>query len=133
MSPEGREVGMWLDKATHDRRTAELALQCNPPIPDVAAFHCQQAVEKLLKAYLVHHGREFEKIHDLRALANLCAEFDPGFIELRELVAPLTTYAVRFRYPSPTEPTVEQVRAAIAVVNEVNAFVLQRVPPDLRP
>ncbi len=53
MSPETAEVKRWLEKADHDRRAAPLALAGEPPITDVAAFHCQQAVEKLLKAYLV--------------------------------------------------------------------------------
>jgi hypothetical protein len=40
----------------------------NPPLLDVAAFHCQQAAEKLLKGFLVHASVDFGKMHDLEKL-----------------------------------------------------------------
>jgi HEPN domain-containing protein len=131
MPPEEHEVVLWLRKAAHDRLAAELAIKSDPAIPDVAAFHCQQAVEKLLKAFLVYRSCQFEKIHDLRALVNLCAELDPGFFVLRDRVAPLTAYAVRFRYPGPVEPTIDQARHAVEIIHEVEAFILDRLPPNL--
>ena len=32
------------------------------------AFHCQQAIEKYFKGYLVEHGKDIQKIHDLLKL-----------------------------------------------------------------
>ncbi|HSW43942.1 MAG TPA: HEPN domain-containing protein [Phycisphaerae bacterium] len=49
MQPELVEVKRWIEKADHDRRMAEAGLDQTPPITDGAAFHCQQAAEKLLK------------------------------------------------------------------------------------
>ncbi len=132
MPPESVEVPRWLEKARSDIRTAEIALAQVPPIADTAAFHCQQAVEKLLKAFLVNVGHGFENIHDLRALTNLCAQTDPEFTTLRDRVAPLTAFAVRFRYPGPFDPSVEQVQGALEVVREVWDFVVDRLPPDAR-
>jgi len=132
MPPELDEVRGWLRKADHDRRMAEAGLREDPPITDAAAFHCQQAVEKLLKAYLVWKQHEFEKIHDLRALVLACATHDQAFQTLEPRVAPLTAYAVRFRYPGPSEPTPEQVQAALQVVEQVRGFVLDRLPNDLK-
>lgn len=97
MPPELLEVRRWLEKAEHDRLTAQAALAQSPPITDTAAFHCQQAVEKQLKAYLTWRERDFEKTHDLRALLEFCADDDPAFLEQRDEVEPLTAYAVRFR------------------------------------
>ena len=59
MPPEAAEVRQWLRKAVNDQRAARAALDQDPPITDVAAFHCQQAAEKLLKAYLVWRGQAF--------------------------------------------------------------------------
>lgn len=129
MPPELAHVRAWLTKAEHDRRTAEAALNQHPPITDTAAFHCPQAVEKLLKAYLVHRGAAFEKVHDLEVLLAQCARWDAAFSELIERVEPLSAFAVRFRYPGPADPTVEQVRAALAAVAEVQQFVAARLPP----
>lgn len=133
MPPEAAEVRRWLTKADNDVRAAQAALSLTPAITDVAAFHCQQAVEKMLKGYLVWQGREFEKIHDLRALANLCTERDPTFADLREQIAPLTPFAVRFRYPGPADPTVDQVRSALATAEVARAFILARIPADMHP
>lgn len=100
---------------------------------DVAAFHCQQAVEKLLKAYLVSQRVAFEKIHDLRLLLNQCTRVDQAFETLRDRIEPLTLYAVAFRYPGPTEPSEFDVREALSVVEQAWAFVMDRMSPDLHP
>ena len=133
MPPELREVQAWIEKADRDRRTAEAALAEHPPITDTAAFHAQQAAEKLLKAHLVFRELEFERIHDLEALAEHCAQCDATFLELKPKVAPLTAYAVRFRYPGPADPSVEEVRAALEVVDTVRQFVLDRLPAEVHP
>ncbi len=133
MPPEEEEVKLWLAKADRDRRMAEAGLAQTPPITDGAAFHAQQVVEKTLKAYLVFRGHEFEKVHDLETLAGQCAEYDPTFAQLSERVAPLTAFAVRFRYPGPAEPSVDQVRQALVVAAEVWTFVVDRLPPEASP
>lgn len=133
MAPEEAEIRRWLEKARNDVQIAEMALAHLPPITDAGAFHCQQAVEKLLKAFLVSRECEFEKIHDLEVLAEQCAQYDAQFDVLRKRVDPLTLFAVRFRYPGPADPSVEQAQAALAVVREVWDFVVDRLPRDARP
>lgn len=132
MPPDFADIRQWLDKAEHDRITAEAVISLTRPITDTAAFHCQQAVEKCLKVYLVWREFPFEKIHDLEVLATQCSTFDSTFLTLVERVAPLTGYAVRFRYPGPNNPTVEDIRDALNVVNAVRQFVLDRLPPEAR-
>ena len=65
MNPELDEVKEWLQKASKDLLSAEALLEHDPPIPETAAFHCQQTVEKALKAFLVWKGIPFEKVHSL--------------------------------------------------------------------
>ena len=44
-----------MDRAVQaDLRSAEHALRASPPLTEDACFHAQQAVEKSLKAFLVH-------------------------------------------------------------------------------
>ena len=50
-----------LDKAEHDLVTAQRVLEIEPMILDTACFHCQQAVEKCLRAYLAWKEQELEK------------------------------------------------------------------------
>jgi len=42
----------WLRKAEHDMGMADLAINNKPEYTDSICFHCQQAAEKYLKAYL---------------------------------------------------------------------------------
>ncbi|MGA2983662.1 MAG: HEPN domain-containing protein [Terriglobia bacterium] len=37
---------------------------------DTVSFHAQQAAEKLLKAYLVYHGRALPRTHDLARISH---------------------------------------------------------------
>jgi len=101
MPPEDAEVRRWLTKARHDWSAAEKISTPDCAATDVAAFPCQQTVEKTLKAYLVNCRVEFEKIHHLGRLLDHCAIVDPAFESLRDSVEPLTLYAVAFRYPGP--------------------------------
>jgi len=126
-------VRSWIEKATNDHRTAKVAMELSRPIADTSAFHCQQAIEKLLKAFLTLKEFEFENIHDLELLAQQCAKLDSDFRPLIERVAPVTAYAVRFRYPGPGDPTVEEVQEALSVVDQVWNFVIAKLPPETRP
>lgn len=132
MPPEVSEIRRWLEKADHDISTAEVALTLSTPVTDTAGFHCQQAVEKVLKAYLVSKEFEFEKIHDLRTLTIDCARFDEAFKAWIDRLGPLTMYSVRYRYPGPNDPTVEEVRDALKTVREVWDFVSERLPAEAR-
>ena len=61
-------VRQWVAKAEVDYRTADRLVRDPDPIRESIAFHCQQAVEKYLKALLVSLRIEFPKTHDLEGL-----------------------------------------------------------------
>jgi HEPN domain-containing protein len=42
-----------------------MIIELNPIILDIACFHCQQAVEKYLKSFLLYRGQELIKTHNL--------------------------------------------------------------------
>ncbi|MFQ5787516.1 MAG: HEPN domain-containing protein [Thermodesulfobacteriota bacterium] len=75
---------------------ATAAMTSNDPYS--ICFHCQQEVEKYLKAYLAFHGKRFKKIHDLSALLEKCISVDPSFSSLRQDIAIFRPYAVKIRY-----------------------------------
>ncbi len=120
MRPETEaEAARWPEKAWHDL-TAVRRLNTPECLElDVIAFHCQQAVEKCLKAMLVYNEIAFGKIHDLGILLDKCATCCPDIESLRTEVEPLTLFAVAFRYPGPAEITREQADAAQAVAERV--------------
>lgn len=66
---------------------------------DAACFHCQQAVEKYLKARLLESGITFPRTHDLSALLALLLPRDPLWQSFDAACQTLTKYAVDVRYP----------------------------------
>ena len=119
----------WLEKAEHDLMAAQLIIEIQPIILEIACFHCQQAVEKYLKAFLVSQKQDFPKTHNLDILLKKCADIDPSFegIDLLNL----EDFAVRGRYPhdfiSPTiEETQQFYEIALGVKSSVLAVVNKR-------
>lgn len=130
MPPKPAEVRRWLDKALNDWSAARRLFAPGARGLDTVGFHCQQAVEKLLKAYLLANDVEFEKTHDLHRLLRQCAACDTAFETFRTTVPPLTLYEIAFRYPGPAEPERGQVAQALAVVDRMWQFVTARLPAD---
>jgi len=115
-----REVAAWLSRADLDLRAAKVDLGVSPPLLADAAFHCQQAVEKALKALLTRHDHLFRKTHDIGELALACLEHEPSLEALLRQSAPLTEYAWRFRYPGEVfEPDRREVEDALEVAHRV--------------
>jgi HEPN domain-containing protein len=67
--------------------------------PDsVVGFHCQQAVEKALKAVLAARSVEFPFTHDVGLLIQLCEDAGTPLPEALLDVDRLTPFAVHMRY-----------------------------------
>ena len=131
--PPGTELVLaWLSKAADDLRAAEVSLAATPPLCWVAAFHAQQAAEKLLKGLLTFHGTEFEKSHSIDYLLDLCTRRVPEIDSLRADANKLTDYAVELRYPVP-DREVSQAEAAEAaqIARHVRSFVVALLIPHL--
>ena len=67
---------------------------------EIIAFHCQQAVEKYLKALLVRHQIEFPKTHDIAKLLDRVATVNANMAESLRDADVLTPFGVEVRYPS---------------------------------
>ncbi|NLF31149.1 MAG: HEPN domain-containing protein [Planctomycetes bacterium] len=116
-----------------DLKAAGQLLNTEEPLSDVVGFHAQQAVEKLLKALLVYHGVEFEKVHTIRYLMDLCVKYAGELELLREHAEPLTRYAVQERYPLPgSEVTIEEAVSAVEAAHRIREVVFRHLPPDCR-
>jgi HEPN domain-containing protein len=130
------EAKAWMVKAWRDLETARRAATGEPPFYDVAVYHCQQAAEKAVKAFLVHHGKSYEKTHDIEVLADIAGEIDSNFSKLADAADALTPYATRFRYPNATfavEPEPAEYDEALKYAQAIYDFVLNLLPADARP
>jgi HEPN domain-containing protein len=129
MPPEkSEEVRAWLHKARHDLLAAARLLEGEAPLADVAVYHCQQAGEKALKAYLTANDHLFGKTHSLVELTLAAAETDPSFLALRQQAESLTPFVSRFRYPGVSiDPDLDEAHSALRMAAEVLEFVTARI------
>ena len=112
----------WIRKAEADHRTASALSGHVPPLNDGVSFHCQQCVEKYLKALLEELGLGVPKTHDLDHLLTLLKSHYPQLRSLRRGLLFLSDYAVEIRYPS-NWTTRRQAQAAQRWADRVRTMV----------
>ena len=66
--------------------------------PYSICFHCQQEVEKYLKAFLAYNGKRINKTHDLDILLRECISISPSLESLMLYISTFRPYAVDVRY-----------------------------------
>ena|SRR5665811_68202 len=118
-------VQEWVNKGESDFIAAK-TLALKKGLENQTGFHCQQAIEKWLKAYLIMQGKEIRKIHDLTALVIDCEKYDPAFQELEILVEGITDFAVEFRYPG-ENATIEDVQDALDKTVKIRRFLMPKI------
>jgi len=121
-------VKKWIIKALEDFKIAkhELSFPEEETSTGPVCFHCQQVVEKLLKAYLVLKGVDFGRTHDLEVLLKLCSEQDSEFMNLD--IGHLTDYAVEVRYPEEFYiPSVEEAKECFEIASNIKDFIFKKL------
>ena len=117
-------VAAWLQKASHDLETAQRALRGGHPITDTAAYHCHQAAEKALKAFLASRSEPLARTHDLMDLLTRCAAVDARFADWADRMAELAAFGTVVRYPSvDADPSVGDVTQALQTAQQLHGFV----------
>ena len=120
----------WLKKAENDLRIVdhELKLSEDETVKDLACFHCQQAVEKYLKAFLIFNEVEFPRTHNIEYLLEQSAKIDTDFsgIDIDEL----SDFGVNIRYPDDFYvPEIDEVRFYYNLANRIKFLVLEKIKP----
>jgi HEPN domain-containing protein len=129
MSGEIELARQWAAKAAHDLLSADNNLKAAEVPFDVVCFHCQQAAEKLLKAFLAAYGRLTPRTHDLLLLLEQVRGIDAAADELRDQLALLMPYAVEVRYPDEWfEPSAEDAREARRAAEEISNWLSAAIP-----
>jgi HEPN domain-containing protein len=130
MTPALQEfIKKWLSKAETDLRSAQRLLEIEPPIPDTACFHCQQSIEKNLKAYLAYNGVDIQRTHNIVFLLSKCAEHDSIFRNIDP--KNIDIYAVHARYPEYDEEVgIVESKEHYALARRVSQLVCERIKFD---
>lgn len=122
------EARAWLRKAEQDLAAAEVLVVSDEPVAEVAAFHCQQAAEKAVKAIILRHDKPVERTHDLLYLHEILADLEPDADRIEEALGHLDPYAVEVRYPSEElELTQEETETALRHAETVVGFARSRI------
>ena len=125
-SRQHAEARLWLVKAEEDIDIARTVLTMDPPRAGGAAFHVQQAAEKLLKALLTADGTPFRKTHSLNELGEQVVQQRPDLHQVVDALRPYTTWNFAFRYPSladdqTIEPSVDEITSRLNDVDRLLA------------
>ncbi len=87
----------WLRIAEKDWRRVKQLLEDHDP--ELAGFCLQQSVEKFLKAFLLSHGWQLRKIHDLNALLDDAVIYEQNLENFRDACQTITAFYMAERYP----------------------------------
>lgn len=89
----------WINMAKKDLRGAEILYEARG-VEELVAFHCQQAVEKHLKAFLIKETGILHSGHYLMGLLKKCYQIDEMFKEFIFQTTFLNSYYIETRYPA---------------------------------
>jgi len=122
-------AGQWLAKANNDLLNADNNLKAEDVPFDTVCFHCQQAAEKMLKAYLVAQGKPHPPTRDLLLLLEKILPLNSTAEALRDDLAILTPYSVEIRYPDDWFlPSEQDAREARQAANHIQEWLRNALP-----
>jgi len=130
-----KQVENWFFFAERDLKTAERLISDEDPFTNIIAFHCQQAIEKYLKAFLIGNSIALKKTHDLILLNNMVNEVKSLGIDGSKIMLVNEVYS-ETRYPGDIGllpdglPSVEQVKEFIKFANEVREIITKELAFD---
>ncbi|MCI8622610.1 MAG: HEPN domain-containing protein [Provencibacterium sp.] len=125
---DSRQYDEWLDKAGGDLLCAR-ALREDDRCYDGAGFHCQQAIEKALKAYILLRSGRLHDGHNLTWLCRQALRYDRKFSDWFDESAALTHCYIETRYPSDLYEAFDyaRVRQAYTMAYEMFMFICGQI------
>lgn len=114
----------WFEKGRQDLRSAQILKEHDGDLW-VVTFHCQQAVEKYLKGFILLHTQTLMEGHNLYKLCKRCTEIDEDFIEVLKDCGFLSNYYIETRYPAdePLVVTSGEAEDAVLMAEKVMGLV----------
>jgi len=98
MNSETRDyLNHWIKKAEEDITVIQKLTEYEIIASSAVCFHCQQAVEKFLKDFLIANNQEIVRTHNIEFLLAECSDIDKDFEKIDPLN--LTDFGVDIRYP----------------------------------
>jgi len=110
----------WNVMALKDRRSAHILFDADGD-GEIICFHCQQAVEKVLKGYLVQKTGMLQQGHNLIRLLQKAGDFDVVLLQHIKDIAYLNGFYMETRYPAdePMVLRVDDVQECMSIMERV--------------
>lgn len=89
----------WFAMAKKDVRSAKILFEHDADY-EIVCFHCQQAIEKYLKGYLIYETGELQEGHSLLKLCKKASPFNTNLKSFLKEMAFVNTYYIETRYPA---------------------------------
>jgi len=119
-------IRQWIAKAADDLIVIEKLTQFEVIATSAVCFHCQQVVEKYLKAYLIAQGVEIRKTHNIEFLLAECEEFDSDFSAIDP--KDLNDFGVDIRYPGDFySPSIDETLDHKQIALEIKMLVEKKL------
>jgi len=86
---------------------------------NIICFHITQAVEKLLKSYIISGGKKIEKTHNLDYLHKVATEINASFIKIKNDCVLLNKYVPDIKYSSEdplTKQNIDDINKSMNVI-----------------
>ena len=137
---DSRRYSDWIARASEDLSCAMLLLR-EDDCYNCIAFHCQQAIEKALKAYILIKSNQLVDGHNLTWLCKQAVKYNQSFQVWLADSAALNKCYIETRYPADMPPVLsyEMVRRYFQMARDMYTFIcaemdtlytLNRVPPE---
>ena len=117
----------WLLAAERDLKIAKEDIDKPERRQDVT-FHCQQAAEKFLKAFIIFKNLEFRPTHDLETLLHICLQQNKEFESIKTECRMLSPFYIGTRYPEFDERlTGQEVKEVLRYAEKIAEFVKGKI------
>jgi HEPN domain-containing protein len=123
-----KQVENWILFAENDLSAAEAMLKDYNHLTNIIVFHCQQSVEKYMKAFLIENDVPLVKTHDLIKLNKMIKKIKDLDIDENKLDVINEVYT-ESRYPFDLGmlpdgmPTVEQAKEFVEYAKEIKTII----------
>lgn len=130
-STDSKRYYDWLFHAYQDLLAAKTLIE-DSRLYEPTVFHCQQAIEKSLKAYMLFKTHRLFDGHNLTWLCKQAAMLDSGFTKWIGKSTLLNRFYIETRYPAdiPTEIDRSLAEDILAATEEMTDFVCDTIKFD---
>ena len=132
-----KQVEAWVRLAEKDILTISEIIS-NPNLTNIVAFHCQQAIEKYFKAFILENEKPILKIHNLLTLYGTIKEIMKFDID-EDLLSTINDIYLESRYPGEigllddgSMPTIKQAEQFYIFAKEIEIKIKNELDYNIK-